>query len=169
MIASSVTPRVEAEGGAGAVQQRGALVLHARAGAHLGLDLGHRGEHAVDLAGADGGALAQDALEQAAGGDDLGLEVVEDLGAHRGGGGRAHDAAPHRRPEVVGEAQAAGAGDGVGERAGEHVVVGGGRGARAGVAVTVARSSPPSPPAMSFDMLFVSCSSSVRSKPSAAR
>ncbi len=82
---------VEAEGGAGAVQQRGALVLHARAGAHLGLDLGHRGEHAVDLAGADGGALAQDALEQAAGGDDLGLEVVEDLDAHRGGGGRAHD------------------------------------------------------------------------------
>ena len=30
-------------------------------------------------------------------------------------------------------------------------------------------SSPPSPPAMSLDMLFVSCSSSVRSKPSAAR
>jgi hypothetical protein len=72
---------------AGAGEQAGPLVLEAGAGAHLGLDLGHRGEHAVDLALADGGALTQDGLQQAAGGDDLGVEVPEHLGAERGDGG----------------------------------------------------------------------------------
>ena len=73
---------------ASAGEQAGALVLEAGARAHLGLDLGHRGEHRVDLALAHGGALAQDALEQPARGGDLGVEVGEHLGPERGHGGQ---------------------------------------------------------------------------------
>jgi hypothetical protein len=50
---------------------------------------------AVDLAGAHGRALAQGALQQAAGGDDLGVEVAEHLDGTVRAGAAGHGG--HRR------------------------------------------------------------------------
>ena len=77
----------DAERGAGALQQRGAVLLEGAAAAHLGLHVGEPGEHDVDVARADRLALVEDEREQAAGGVDLRVQVDEQLGFEN----RAHD------------------------------------------------------------------------------
>jgi hypothetical protein len=69
-----------AERGAGALQQRGAVLLERAAAAHLGLDLGQAGEHAVHVAGADRLALLEHERQQLAGRVDLCVQVDEQLG-----------------------------------------------------------------------------------------
>jgi hypothetical protein len=78
----------DAEGGAGALEQRGAVLLEGAAAAHLGLHVGQAGEHGLDVAGADRLALLEDEPEQLAAGRDLGVEVHEQLGFEDG----AHEA-----------------------------------------------------------------------------
>ena len=77
----------DAEGGAGALQQRGALLLELAAADHLGLDVGEAGEHRVGVALADGRALGEDELEEMACRVDLRVQVDEQLGLED----RAHD------------------------------------------------------------------------------
>ena len=73
-----------AERGAGALQQRGAVLLERAAAAHLGLHVGEAGEHGLDVALADRLALVEDEREQAAGGVDLRVQVGEQLGFEHG-------------------------------------------------------------------------------------
>ena len=74
----------DAERGAGGGEDRGARALQGGAAAHLGLDVGQAGQDAVDVAGADRLALAQDDAQQPARGGDLGVEVAEDVVAEAG-------------------------------------------------------------------------------------
>ena len=69
-----------AERGAGAQQQAGALGLELGARDHLGLHVAEPGEHGVDVAGADRGALREDVAEQATGRVDLAVEMDQQLG-----------------------------------------------------------------------------------------
>ena len=72
------------------VRSADAVALQAGAALHLGLHLAQAGEDGVDVAVADRGALAQDGVQQPAGGGDLRVEVAQDVGAEggRGGGGQ---------------------------------------------------------------------------------
>ena len=83
---------LDAERGAGALEQPGAVLLEAAAAAHLGLDVGEAAEHGVDVAGADRLALREHVAEQALSGRDLGVEVDEQLGFE----GVAHEASFRR-------------------------------------------------------------------------
>ena len=76
-----------AERGAGALQQRGPVLLEDAAAAHLGLHLGELAEHGLHVTGADRLALFQHEAEQAAGRVDLRVQVDEQLGFEN----RAHD------------------------------------------------------------------------------
>ena len=109
----------DAERGAGALQQPGAVLLEAAAAAHLGLDVGQARDHGVDVAGADRLALREHEAEQALGGRDLRVEVDEQLGFE----GTAHEASFRRDGiELGGEADAA-----VGDQAGGEGLLGVGR------------------------------------------
>ena len=74
----------DAERGAGALQQRGAVLLEGAAAAHLGLHVGEAREHDVDVALADRLALVEHEAEQTAGGGDLRVQVDEQLGFEHG-------------------------------------------------------------------------------------
>ena len=69
-----------AERGAGALQQRGALLLEGAAAAHLGLHVGEARQDGFDVAVADRLALVEHEAEQTAGGVDLRVQVDEQLG-----------------------------------------------------------------------------------------
>ena len=77
----------QAEGGAGALEQAGAVGLELAAADHLGLDVGEPGEHRFGVALADRRALREDELQQMAGRVDLLVEVDEQFGLED----RAHD------------------------------------------------------------------------------
>ncbi len=77
----------QAERGAGALEQRGTVLLEGAAATHLGLHVGELGEHDVDVARPDRLALAEDEREETLGGVDLRVQVDEQLGFEN----RAHD------------------------------------------------------------------------------
>ena len=74
----------DAERGAGALQQRGTVLLERAAAAHLGLHVGQSRQDGVDVALADRLALLEHEAEQAAGGADLAVQVDEQLGFQDG-------------------------------------------------------------------------------------
>ena len=77
----------QAEGGAGALEQAGAVLLELAAADHLGLDVGEAGEHRLGVALADRRALGEDELEEMTRRVDLRVQVDEQLGLED----RAHD------------------------------------------------------------------------------
>ena len=79
--------RGQAEGGAGALEQAGAVGLELAAADHLVLDVGEAGQDGLGVALADRGALREDELQEMAGRVDLRVQVDEQLGLED----RAHD------------------------------------------------------------------------------
>ena len=79
--------RGQAEGGAGALEQTGAVGLELAAADHLVLDVGQAGQHGLGVALADRGALGEDELEEMPGRVDLRVQMDEQFGLQD----RAHD------------------------------------------------------------------------------